>query len=359
MKDHNLHYKRWFKDMYRRQTSWIPAYFKDMPIHGRMKTTSRSESANSFFNKYLHHGNFLLYFMVNYDTDTGCHGKPCNMQRHLDNATKRSRHKFGMGIGLEQHVAKVYTNTDFLEVRKEIYKGAWNCSIDSVENMNGWQVVMITHLDKRRQVKTKCKVELKVPEKEINCTCELFKRMGILCRRVFAVLKNNHIEEIPEQYILRRWRRDIISSHLLVNKNGLAEMEDKTFKLLTEAYSNMEYCLERLQNDKGKLEYFFKTTRAMRRVFDQDPVNTIALDDSDEAVFTLFGVSIPEHIEVNIPPVVHNKWGGTKKRMVSAVERAAASSKSGPRKCIGCNLYVNHNWRTCKVRIVHEKSNCS
>ena len=74
----------------------------------------------------------------------------------------------------------------------------------------------------------------------------IFKRMGILCRHMFAVLKNNHTEEIPEQYILRRRRRDIISSHLLVSKNGLAEMEDETFKLLTEAYSNMEYCLERL-----------------------------------------------------------------------------------------------------------------
>ncbi|CAI9279197.1 unnamed protein product [Lactuca saligna] len=322
MKDYNLQDKRWFKDMYRRRTSWIHAYFKDMPMHGMMKATSRSESANSFFNKYSHHEKFLLYFIVNYDTTIG---KQRTTQRRLDNETKRIRHKFGMGTRLEQHAAKVYTNTVFAEVRKEIYKGAWNCSIASVENMNGWQA------------------GLKLPEKEINCTCELFKRMGILCRHVFAVLKNNHIEEIPEQYILRRWRRDIISSHLLVSKNRLAQMEDETFKLLTEAYSNMEYYMERLHNDKEKLEDFVKTTRAMRRVFEQDPVNTITFDDSDEAVFRLFGVSIPEQIEVNIPPVIHNKGSGTKKRMVIAAHRAATSSKSGSRKCTGCNLYVNHN----------------
>ncbi|CAH1420917.1 unnamed protein product [Lactuca virosa] len=115
----------------------------------------------------------------------------------------------------------------------------------------------------------------------------------------------------------------------------------------------MEYCLERLQNDKEKLEDFVKTTRTMRRVFEQDPVNTIALDESDEAVFRLFGVSIPEHIEVNVPPVIHNKGSGTKKWMVSAAERAAASSKSGSRKCTGCNLYVNHNWRTCKSAVMY------
>nr|KAJ0184946.1 hypothetical protein LSAT_V11C900483200 [Lactuca sativa] len=289
MKDHNLQDKQWFKDMYRRRTSWILAYFKDMPMHRLMKTTTRTESANSFFNKYSHHGNFLLYFMVNYDTTIG---KQCNTQRRFDNETKRTRHKFGMGTRLEQHAAKV---------------------------------------------------ELKLPEKEVKCTCELFKRMGILCRHAFAVLKNNHIEEIPKQYILWRWRRDIISSHLLVSKNGLAEMEDETFKFLTEAYSNMEYCLERLQNDKEKLEDFVKTTRTMRRVFEQDPVNTIALDESDEAVCRLFGVSIPEHVDVNVPQVIHNKGSGTKKWMVSAAESTAASSKSGSQKWTGCNLYVNHN----------------
>nr|KAJ0186836.1 hypothetical protein LSAT_V11C900499280 [Lactuca sativa] len=307
MQDHNLQDKRWFKDMYHKRTSWIPAYFKDMPMHGLMKTTSRFESVNSFFNKYSHHGNFLLYFMVNYDTTIG---KQCNTQR-----------------------PKVYTNTIFAEIRKEIYKGAWNCSIDSVENINGWQVVMITHLDKRRHVKTKCKVELKLPEKEVKCTCDLFKRMGILCRHVFAVLKNHHIEEIPEQYILRRWRRDIISSHLLVSKNGLVGMEDETFKLLTKEYSNMEYSLERLKNDKEKLEDFVKTTRTMRSVMEHDPVNNVALDESDEVVFRLFGVSIPEDIDINVPPVIHNKGSGTKKRMVSASERATTSSKSGSRRC--------------------------
>ncbi|CAH1441877.1 unnamed protein product [Lactuca virosa] len=131
--------------------------------------------------------------------------------------------------------------------------------------------------------------------------------MGILCRHVFAVQKNNHIEEIPKQYILRRWRRDIISSHLLVSKNGLGEMEDETFKLLTEAYSNIEYCLERVQNDKEKLKDFVKNTRTMRRVFEQDPVNTIGLDERDEAVFRLFWVSIPDHIEINVPSVIHKK----------------------------------------------------
>nr|KAJ0210138.1 hypothetical protein LSAT_V11C400210040 [Lactuca sativa] len=106
LKDHNLQDKRWFKDMYHMRTSWIPTYFTDMPMHGLMKTTSKSESENSFFNKYVHHGNFLLHFMVNYDIMIR---KQHNTQRRLDNETKRTKHKFGMGTRLEQHATIVDT----------------------------------------------------------------------------------------------------------------------------------------------------------------------------------------------------------------------------------------------------------
>ncbi|CAI9293445.1 unnamed protein product [Lactuca saligna] len=46
MRKFKLQDKRWFKDMYRDRKLWIPAYFKDMPLHGLMKTTSRSGSVN-------------------------------------------------------------------------------------------------------------------------------------------------------------------------------------------------------------------------------------------------------------------------------------------------------------------------
>ena len=44
---------RWFSDMYEIRRSWIPAYYKDLPMSGLMKTTSRYESANAFFNLYV------------------------------------------------------------------------------------------------------------------------------------------------------------------------------------------------------------------------------------------------------------------------------------------------------------------
>lgn len=111
MRKFKLQDKRWFKDMYRDRKLWIPAYFKDMPLHGLMKTTSRSESVNSFFNKYSNSGNLLIYFMMNYDTAIG---KQRNAQQKLEHDTKNAKHEMTLPSGLLEHAAAVYTKKKFL-----------------------------------------------------------------------------------------------------------------------------------------------------------------------------------------------------------------------------------------------------
>nr|KAJ0212895.1 hypothetical protein LSAT_V11C400226210 [Lactuca sativa] len=60
MKEFNLEDTRWFKDMFTKLDSWIPGYFNDISMCGLIKTTSRSESMNSFINTYPENGNLLL-----------------------------------------------------------------------------------------------------------------------------------------------------------------------------------------------------------------------------------------------------------------------------------------------------------
>jgi hypothetical protein len=44
----------WMANRYDIHKSWIPAYFMDIPLAGLLRTTSRHESANSFFNRFIH-----------------------------------------------------------------------------------------------------------------------------------------------------------------------------------------------------------------------------------------------------------------------------------------------------------------
>ncbi|KAI3496116.1 hypothetical protein L1887_38466 [Cichorium endivia] len=350
----NLDEKRWFKDMYEHRTSWIPAYFKDIPMHGLMKTTSRSESTNSFFNKFAHHGNFLVYFMINYDTALE---KQRKNQRDRENSTKKANQKMTMSSGLEKHAAEVYTNKMFLQVQKEISKGTWNCSIETMQMVDGLETVIINHLNKSKDIKTSCKVEINLSTLDVQCSCEYFMRMGILCRHVFAVLKNNRIDKIPEKYIKRRWRKNVIASNLLLKKYGCFGAEDETSKLLTEAYQNIEYCMDNAKFNKEKLSEFVEMTRQMRKKFDDESSTEHANKQTDEEeVMQLLGVRVPEKIEIRVPQSIRNKGSGTKKRLASASEKASSSSKSKTRKCSGCDKYINHNWRTCPERIARDEA---
>nr|KAJ0206476.1 hypothetical protein LSAT_V11C500231290 [Lactuca sativa] len=67
IKEFNLEDERWLKDIFGNKEAWVPTYFSNFPMCGLMKTTSRSESSNSFFNLYSQTENFLRNFMKNYE----------------------------------------------------------------------------------------------------------------------------------------------------------------------------------------------------------------------------------------------------------------------------------------------------
>ena len=65
--EHRLNDNKWLKKMYSLRSSWIPAYFKDMPLSGLMRTTSRSESENYFFQSFMSNATNLIMFIVKFD----------------------------------------------------------------------------------------------------------------------------------------------------------------------------------------------------------------------------------------------------------------------------------------------------
>ncbi|GAY65647.1 hypothetical protein CUMW_242740 [Citrus unshiu] len=50
---------------------------------------------------------------------------------------------------------------------------------------------------------------------EVLCVCGLFNCRGYLCRHILCVLNQSGVQEIPSQYILSRWRKDVKRSYVL------------------------------------------------------------------------------------------------------------------------------------------------
>ncbi|GKC80107.1 FAR1-related sequence 5-like protein [Tanacetum coccineum] len=63
MEEFKLENHKWLTKMFNIRSTWIHVYFIDSPLCGLMRTTSRSESENSFFFHFTNSGSTLMNFM--------------------------------------------------------------------------------------------------------------------------------------------------------------------------------------------------------------------------------------------------------------------------------------------------------
>ena len=141
MKEFELEDDKWFSEMYKIRETWIPTFFNDFPMSGLMRTTSRSESENSFFDLFMNSGATLVQFMMCYETAIERQGSRLDFLDHLSHS-KRGAYLTPMAI--EQHASKIYTRTIFLLVQKEISLAIFKCSQNNVvEGEDGTEVYTI------------------------------------------------------------------------------------------------------------------------------------------------------------------------------------------------------------------------
>ncbi|XP_052626978.1 protein FAR-RED IMPAIRED RESPONSE 1-like [Lactuca sativa] len=295
MKEFNLEDTRWFKDMFTIQS-----------------------------------GNLLLSFMMNYDTGIQ---KQRNTQRDLDKASKKASYKMQTPQEIELQASKVYTN--------------------------GWEVYIVQHNNSKSDFKNELKVEIKAEEKEINCSCEHFKRMGVLCKHAFTIMMRCGVKEIPERYILKRWRKDVISRNYRFSSVQSDSGDCENVKLANDSYYSFESCLDIVRDDKKILALFAEKQQMLLKEFESYYISPGLKSNTDgEVVCKLLGVTIPIPEEINIhdPEVQSNKGSGIKKRIPSAGEVAYENSKKEHRMCLGCGKRVPHNLLTCPERVGAAKS---
>ncbi|KAL9675611.1 hypothetical protein QQ045_003813 [Rhodiola kirilowii] len=68
MAEYEMSGHKWLSKMFRLREFWIPAFFRDIPLGGLLRTTSRSESQNSFFGSFLNKDMTLVVFFLNFNS---------------------------------------------------------------------------------------------------------------------------------------------------------------------------------------------------------------------------------------------------------------------------------------------------
>lgn len=202
IKDHE-----WLNSLYEDRERWAPVYLKNSVFAG-IFTYQPGEYMNPFFHGYLHDQMTWNDFF-----------KVCELlqqkmiQREaLDDIESREfRPMLRTRCSYEMQVSELYTKEIFLKFQEEVALVS-GCFSATQIHVNG---PIITYVVKEREDGGEAReansfeVVYDKVGMEVRCICCCFSFRGYLCRHALTVLKYNGVEEIPGQYILMRWRKDI------------------------------------------------------------------------------------------------------------------------------------------------------
>ncbi|XP_020970172.1 protein FAR1-RELATED SEQUENCE 9-like [Arachis ipaensis] len=219
---YNLSSNSWVVQTYEMRNLWALAYLKDQ-FFGQIRTTSQCEGINSLIKAYVRKKDTLLEFINNMETVVSHYR---NNERVAEFNSKYTAPVLVTSLPtLEDFAAKTFTRNMFWEVRKEI-EGTCAMNTELVIQDGGklyfkcniFGVPEIHHV-----------VEFDRVRGILRCECLWFENRGIPCMHIFACLKHQHVEVIPESLVCKRWTKNAKSDFMKSNVDDPSD-SDKVLK---------------------------------------------------------------------------------------------------------------------------------
>ncbi|KAK1369706.1 hypothetical protein POM88_035798 [Heracleum sosnowskyi] len=212
---------------------------------------------------------------------------------------------------IEKDAATVYTRAIFYKVQDEI-KYSVNIELDTWTVVDGVKKIMI----KDFFVKDKLfEVDVILDTQNVTCSCKMFTRIGYPCRHAFYCLSACGIHRIPRDLLSKRWMKNAEKMHSTLDEELL------------------EYVLLELRSLREKNQEKSK----------KKPTNSKA-----DVAERLIGVKPDDVITVHPPHQSNNK--GSRKRMLSSLEKSLDGRKIPTRICKSCGVPALHDSRNCPLK---------
>lgn len=192
----NLQEDEWFQSLYEDRKLWVPVFIKDVSFAG-LSAALRSESLNSFFDRYIHGETSLRDFIGKYESileDRYEEEAKANFDAWHETPELKSPSPF------EKQMLLVYSHEIFRKFQMEVL-GAAACHLKK-ENEDGATVIYGV---KDFENNLDYLVEWNELKSDVYCSCRSFQYKGYLCRHCIVVLQMSGVFSIPFKYILQRW----------------------------------------------------------------------------------------------------------------------------------------------------------
>nr|GMC48467.1 protein FAR-RED ELONGATED HYPOCOTYL 3 isoform X2 [Ipomoea batatas] len=206
-----------FLSLYEERRKWVPTLMrKNAAFLGGMSLSSavRSESVNSFFDKYVHKNTTLQEFVKQYEAILQYRYEE---EANADSETSNEQPVLKTSSPFEKHMAGVYTHSVFTKFQIEAVGVVACVLVSQKQDEKGSITYKIQDCEKDQDFLVILNEDK--PE-EVCCTCHLFELKGYVCRHVMVVLQIRGISTIPQQYVMKRWTKDAKNRYPLLAESG-------------------------------------------------------------------------------------------------------------------------------------------
>ncbi|KAK9273063.1 hypothetical protein L1049_017870 [Liquidambar formosana] len=212
----NVRADEWVQSLYEDRARWVPSFMRDVSFAG-LSTSSRSETLNSLFDKYVHGETSVKEFIEQYKVlfeDRYEEEAKADFDAWHETPELKSPSPF------EKQMSSVYTHEIFKKFQVEVL-GAAACHLKKENEVE----TTVTYSVKDFEDNQVFMVELNESKLDIYCSCHSFEYRGYLCRHAIVVLQMSGVFSIPSKYILQRWTNAARSRYAITER--LDEVQSK------------------------------------------------------------------------------------------------------------------------------------
>ncbi|OVA14987.1 zinc finger protein [Macleaya cordata] len=304
-----------------------------------MNTTGRSEGVNAFFNEFVSPKTNLTEFVVRYEQALKKIVERKSLEDYVSEHKDRIIDENNLIL---KHGAKVYTRNIFEKFREELVDSIrFKC--EEGERSGDFNTYVVTA---KVGYPKQFNLKMKPGTYEGYCECKYFEFIGLPCKHVLRTLNKLGVDEIPPDFILKKWMKgsnsfrvmdelpvsDIYEcseafrlSHLCRRSTQMSCVASKSDELYKMAIKGIEGLFTRIMDEHNKMVKCDKTSQE---------ISTLQEDIGAEKLCQIF-VQDPRILKIKGRPKKDNGKGkiSSTGRLKSSIE---LSSSQRQRKCTIC-----------------------
>ncbi|CAH9084527.1 unnamed protein product, partial [Cuscuta europaea] len=296
MNEYELTKHDWFVHMFELRYWWIPSYFRDLFMAGLLRTTSRSESENSFFREFTNPHFSLIEFLMQFES-------AMDAQRHAQDKLNSGSESYlpvlKTPLSMEKAASDVFTLAVFYDIQSELCSACFSCRVLHVHGVDGDFEYEIS--DDRNLV---FRVDLSMPNMKAVCSCKYYERIGMVCRHIFFVLKDLKLERILNHLVNSRWCKKGLVKPLTEISDSVLEqtslLEDNKMSVNT-LWSDIYACMALVENNPDYLKQFSGLIKQQKQILLSLHEGVGQCSTKNSLIESFYGSGVPSEVTVHPP----------------------------------------------------------